>query len=251
MNFKEAAEKEVEKTEEYCPSSPVSLLGPEDIAPPKQARNRRRRKKGLPKYVKHRELREMEMESLTPRQFMMVTKQQSKDTETPFSTKKEDFTFFSSLLNAEKRARRKEPLKEILPLKKARAPSNTAKNTRRLEKAKDSANSALQRAPKQDLLPNPQMPSQAALPHVQTSRKHPEIPFGTYQELSRRIEEELAVHGCGVKVFLQTMKKQIEKISKNEEYKHLDNPADLKKSAIVFLNITQNRGACCKVTNYD
>ncbi|KAH9385835.1 uncharacterized protein NEMAJ01_0731 [Nematocida major] len=84
-----------EEAYEECPPSPISHIEIEEI-PVKKRKTRRR--KTLPKYVRHKELMERDANSLTPRQLLMIMKKKGEVTETVLELERETKQLLNKIL---------------------------------------------------------------------------------------------------------------------------------------------------------
>lgn len=213
---------------EACPPSPASFY---DLGETLTKRRVKRQKKGLPAYVQHQPLCEMEMNKPTPQQ-VTVLKQKgllpaalSSTTTSPVA-----------------------PPPATEPPAPIRAPSiiPVKKRGRRLNEAEEAAPSSL--AGPASLATRTAASSGKTTPACPNRARRSQTPVvpKTYPALLALVREELPRHSCSLQILLRTLSAQAAKIADAAgEHAHRRTRPNLSQLAATFYNLTQNRHACC------
>ncbi|KAI5191048.1 hypothetical protein NECID01_1278 [Nematocida sp. AWRm77] len=271
--------KHVQEHTEECPPSPVSFYDMGSVSPKKP--KARRRKKGLPKYVKYKTLEETDMEKLTPRQQVLMLKKRGMYADpvqqslplafspVPSLEKTELSTLCASVqdtINASQ---------EIVPVKKEYAVldksehfgidflcenqfismSASSSPTQAQEDGSSSARIVSRAASLCAGSAAPNTKASFVEASQRAERLHTEqrstpikkkIYPKTYKELVSLLEKEVSLHTCPLRKLLATLFMQVSQISAvKTEHAHKRNPHALKQFSSVFYNITQTRHFCC------
>ncbi|OAG28920.1 hypothetical protein NEDG_01059 [Nematocida displodere] len=219
----ECSKEEKLQWEDNCPPSPQSFLDIEEVQAPKKTR---RRKKGLPKYVKYKELVERDLAKLTPRQLLMVLRQKGIETESIQAIDAETQQLFPGLLPT----KRKTTPPFSIPLKKL----PTARAIRRLKATRK-------------ILPPPLHTSTAIKQgSVEVEPRKQPIVFATYEEMVATMKKEMGVHTCALRSSLSSLLQKAKLLAEAlEEHTHLDATHVLVSMSAHYFNLTKSRAGCC------
>ncbi|KAI5185873.1 hypothetical protein NEHOM01_1123 [Nematocida homosporus] len=214
----------------------------------KTGKSSKRKKKGLPKYVKHKELYERDYSKLTQRQLLMVLRQQGLETETIKEWDKETKLLLPGTL-AEKRTnekrivgsrsirKRKGPLP---PLKKHSLPKFTTKPAEVSGVGHSSTTTTESTTELRD----------TSRVGVSIGLSKAQLYSCTYGELLSLVSKEINRHTCSIQPALRTLEKRLKTIiSHPHEYAHLHTPSALAANQTHFNNLIQSQSTCCQQTS--